>query len=59
MDRKRGQGEKRKQGVFMKGLDSEVAEPSTKMNHCMSINAVHTDPNPRVVPEEHINIGCM
>lgn len=45
MDRKREQGEKRKQGVFMKGLDSEVAETSTKMDHCTSINALHTNLN--------------
>lgn len=47
MDRKGEQGEKRKQGVFMKGLDSEVAETGTKMDHCMSINSVRADLNPR------------
>lgn len=45
MDRKREHGEKRKQGVFMKGLDSEEAETGTKMDHCTSINGVHTDLN--------------
>lgn len=45
MDRKREHREKRKQGVFMKGLDSEVAEIGTKMDHCTSINTMHMDLN--------------
>lgn len=47
MDRKGEQGEKRKQGVFTKGLDSEVAETGTKMDHCTSIKSVRADLNSR------------
>lgn len=59
MDRKRGQGEKRKQGVFTKGLDSAVAETGTKMDHCMPINGLHTDLSLSVISEERVNMGKM
>lgn len=53
MDRKRGQGEKRKHGVFTKGRDSVVAETGRKMEHCLSINGVHADLSLSVISEEY------